>query len=154
MSDGQTIEKTGWFPSTTKPVRIGFYETHWLIGSLSVLRFWDGKAWHTDGQVCSRQDYTWRGLARLGGDHVADYVTEDSAQRRLIPHEVVRATADGATPSRAWREHLGLKQIEVAARMDISQPAYSQQEAKGRLQESSREKIAAALGITADQLDF
>jgi transcriptional regulator with XRE-family HTH domain len=64
------------------------------------------------------------------------------------------ATADGASPSRAWREHLGLKQAEVAARMGISQPAYSQQEEKKRLRESSRDKIAAALGIKADQLDL
>ncbi|WP_236072449.1 helix-turn-helix domain-containing protein [Paraburkholderia domus] len=87
-------------------------------------------------------------------DHVADYVSEDSAERKPIPHEVLSATVDGATPARAWREHLGLKQAEVAARMGISQPAYSQQEAKARLRGSSREKIAAALGITADQLDF
>jgi hypothetical protein len=150
MGDSQTIEKTGWFPSTTKPVRKGFYESHWLIGSQTRLRYWDGKLWHADGQVCSKQDYTWRGLAHPGRDHVADH----SAKRGPIPHEVVRATVDGATPTRAWRKHLGLKQAEVAARMGISQPAYSQQEAKKRLSESSREKIGAALGITSDQLDF
>lgn len=154
MSDSQTIQKTGWFPSTTKPARKGFYETHWLIGSHSVLRYWDGKAWYADGQVSSRQDYTWRGLARLGREHVADDVAEHSAKRRLIPHEVVSKTVEGATPSRAWREHLGLKQVEVAARMGISQPAYAYLERKERLRESSREKIAAALGITTDQLDF
>ncbi|WP_408214537.1 helix-turn-helix domain-containing protein [Paraburkholderia sediminicola] len=154
MSDSQTIKKTGWFPSTTKPARKGLYETHWLIESHSVLRYWDGKAWHVDGQVSSRQDYTWRGLARLGREYPADCVDEHSAERRLIPHEVVSKIVDGASPSRAWREHLGLKQVEVAARMSISQPAYSYLEAKERLRGSSREKIAAALGITAGQLDF
>lgn len=93
MSDSQTIQKTGWFPSTTKPARKGFYETHWLIGSHSVLRYWDGKAWYADGQVSSRQDYTWRGLARLGREHVADDVAKHSAKRRLIPHEVVSRTS-------------------------------------------------------------
>nr|WP_220669705.1 helix-turn-helix transcriptional regulator [Paraburkholderia fungorum] len=83
-----------------------------------------------------------------------DDVAEPSAERGPIPHEVVSAIANGATPSRAWREHLGLKQIEVAARLGISQPAYAQHERKERLRESSREKIAAALGITADQLDL
>nr|WP_132380492.1 helix-turn-helix transcriptional regulator [Paraburkholderia sp. BL9I2N2] len=73
---------------------------------------------------------------------------------RAIPHKVVSAAVDGVTPSRAWRQHLGLKQAEVAARMGISQPAYSQLETKERLSNSSREKIGAALGITADQLDF
>lgn len=154
MSDSQTIKKTGWFPSTTKPVRTGFYETHWLIGSHSVLRYWDGKTRYADGQVSSRQDYTWRGVARLGREHVAAEVAEHSAKRRLIPHEVVSKTVEGATPSRAWREHLGLKQVEVAARMGISQPAYAYLERKWRLRESSREKIAAALGTTTDQLDF
>ncbi|WP_408203209.1 helix-turn-helix domain-containing protein [Paraburkholderia sediminicola] len=57
--------------------------------------------------------------------HVADDVAEHSAKRRLIPHEVVSATADGVTPSRAQRQHLGLKQVEVAARLGISQPAYA-----------------------------
>lgn len=61
---------------------------------------------------------------------------------------------DGATPVRAWREHLGLTQVEVAARMDISQSAYAQQEGSDRLCKASREKIAAPLGITAAQLDF
>ncbi|MFL9888269.1 helix-turn-helix transcriptional regulator [Paraburkholderia agricolaris] len=154
MSDSQAIKKTGWFPSTTKPARKGFYETHWLIGSHSVLRYWDGKAWYVDGQVSSRQDYTWRGLARLPHEYVADDVAEHGTKRRLIPQEVVSKAVDGATPSKAWREHLGLKQFEVAARMGISQPAYSYLEAKKQLSESSRENIAAALGITADQLDF
>lgn len=83
-----------------------------------------------------------------------DYVAEHGAGRGLIPHEVVSATVDGATPVRAWREHLGLTQVEVAARMGISQSAYAQQEGSERLRKSSREKIASALGITAEQLDF
>lgn len=154
MRNSQTIKKTGWFPSTTKPARKGFYETHWLIGSHSVLRYWDGEAWHEDGRVTSRQDYTWRGRVRLGKEHVTDYAAEHSAKHRLIPHEVMNKAVEGATPPKAWREHLGLKQLEVAVRMGISQPAYSHLEAKKQLSKSSREKIAAALGIRADQLDF
>lgn len=154
MRGSQTNERTLWFPSTIKPVRKGFYESHWLIGSQTRLRYWDGELWHADGQVCTKQDYTWRGLAHPCRDYVDSDVAEDSAERGQIPHEVVSATVDGATPSRAWREHLGLKQAEIAARMCISQPAYSQLEAKKRLNKSSREKIGAALGITADQLDF
>ena len=79
---------------------------------------------------------------------------EHNAERDLIPHDVVSRTVDGATPSRAWREHLGLTQTEVAARMGISQSAYAQQEGSERLRKASREKIAAALGIAAAQLDF
>ncbi|ASL42169.1 hypothetical protein bAD24_I01675 [Burkholderia sp. AD24] len=84
----------------------------------------------------------------------AEYIAGHDAERELIPHEVVSATVDGATPARAWREHLGLTQVEVATRMGVSQSAYAQQESSEKLRKSSREKIATALGITADQLDF
>ena len=43
---------------------------------------------------------------------------------------------------------------EIAKRLGISQPAYAQQENSDRLRKSSREKIAGALGILPEQLDF
>ncbi|CAB3773009.1 helix-turn-helix domain-containing protein [Paraburkholderia humisilvae] len=82
------------------------------------------------------------------------YLAERSGEGGLIPHDVVSRTVDGATPLRAWREHLGLTQAEVAQRLGISQSAYAQQESSERLRKSSRDKIAAALEITTDQLDF
>ncbi len=33
MTGSQMNEKTPWFLSTIKPVRKGFHESHWLIGS-------------------------------------------------------------------------------------------------------------------------
>ncbi|HBJ69634.1 MAG TPA: transcriptional regulator, partial [Alcaligenes faecalis] len=42
----------------------------------------------------------------------------------------------------------------LAARLGISQSAYAQQESSERLRKSSLERIAAALGITPEQLDF
>ncbi|QCP49654.1 helix-turn-helix transcriptional regulator [Trinickia violacea] len=84
----------------------------------------------------------------------ADYVAEHGAERGMIPHAVVCRTVDGATPVRAWREHLGLTQAELANRLGITQSAYAQQEASERLRKSSREKIAVALGIKPCQLDF
>ncbi|MCV4274116.1 helix-turn-helix transcriptional regulator [Pseudomonas capsici] len=72
----------------------------------------------------------------------------------LIPHEVVSRIVDGASPARAWREHLNLTQEEVARRMNISQPAYAQQEAVAKPRKSTREKIAAAFGINADHLEL
>lgn len=83
-----------------------------------------------------------------------EYMATRAAERDLIPHDVVSRTVDGATPVRAWREHLGLTQTEVAERLGISQPAYAQQENSERLRKASREKIAVALGITPGQLDF
>lgn len=72
-----------------------------------------------------------------------------------IPHAVLSATVDGASPLRAWREHLGVSQADIADRMGISQSAYSQMEAShDRLRKNTRERIAGALGIAADQLDF
>jgi DNA-binding XRE family transcriptional regulator len=84
----------------------------------------------------------------------ADYITQQNAERGLIPHDVVSRTVDGATPVRACREHLGLTQAEVAKRLDISHSAYAQQEVSERLRKASREKIAAALGIAPQQLDL
>ncbi|QHB56102.1 helix-turn-helix domain-containing protein [Ralstonia solanacearum] len=84
----------------------------------------------------------------------AEYIASRIEDRSLIPHAVVERTVEGATPVRAWREHLGLTQAEVAGRLGISQPAYAQQENSNRLRKASREKIATALGILPAQLDF
>ena|SRR5690606_24337645 len=83
-----------------------------------------------------------------------EYMANRAQDRQLIPHDVISRTVDGATPLKAWREHLGLTQSEVAQRLEITQPAYAQQENSERLRKSTREKIAAALGITQEQLDF
>jgi len=70
-----------------------------------------------------------------------------------IPNTVVNAVFDqGWTAVRAWREHLGLTQAQVAERLGISQPAFAQQESSPRLRKASRDKIAAALGINPQQL--
>ena len=82
------------------------------------------------------------------------YMTSHTRTQDLIPHAVISRTVDGATPVRAWREHLGITQATLAGRLDISQSAYAQQENSTRLRKATREKIAAALGITAAQLDF
>ncbi|MCY1308079.1 helix-turn-helix protein [compost metagenome] len=61
---------------------------------------------------------------------------------------------DGATAIKAWREHLGLTQVDIAERLGITQSAYAQQETSSRPRRGTREKVAKALGITADQLDL
>ena len=75
-------------------------------------------------------------------------------ENNLIPHEVVSLIVDGATPIRAWREHLSLTQDEVAKRMGIPQPAFAQQETVAKPRKATREKSAAAFGITANQLEL
>lgn len=84
-----------------------------------------------------------------------DYIAQQAGkQQSLIPHDVISRSIDGATPVRAWREYLQLTQSEVAERLGITQPAYAQQENSQRLRKATRQKIAVALGILADQLDF
>jgi DNA-binding XRE family transcriptional regulator len=70
-----------------------------------------------------------------------------------IPHAVVAAMVDGATPVRAWREYLRLTQAEVAARLGIALSSYAKEEASDVPTRSTIEKIAVALGITFEQLD-
>ncbi len=76
-------------------------------------------------------------------------------QTHLVPDAVVKLAFDGEmAPAKAWRTHLDLTQAEVAKRMGITQGAYAQLEASKNLRKVSREKIAAALGISSGQLDF
>src|SRR3546814_9498998 len=83
-----------------------------------------------------------------------EYMASRTLGDGLIPHDVISRTVDGATPARAWREHFGFTQSEIAVRMGISQSAYAQQENSERLRKTSIEKIAEALGITTAQLAF
>ena len=72
----------------------------------------------------------------------------------IIPHEVVKlSTIGGLSLIRAWREHLGLSQQEVADKMGISQVAYSKMEAQGKKNRiSTYKRIADAMGIQWEQL--
>ena len=70
----------------------------------------------------------------------------------LVPNEVVALVFAGDLSSmRAWREHLGLTQAEVAARAGITQAAYAQMETAAKPRATTRKKIAAAPGITLEQ---
>jgi DNA-binding XRE family transcriptional regulator len=54
---------------------------------------------------------------------------------------------------RAWREHKGLSQAEVAGRMGISRPAYARMEEKREnLRGTTISRLAAALGVSREQL--
>jgi len=71
------------------------------------------------------------------------------------PHEVMRlAVKNGWSMMRAWREHLGLTQAEMARRLEIRQPSYAAMEAPdAKPKKATRQRIAAAMGITQEQLD-
>lgn len=85
-----------------------------------------------------------------------DFLRLERKQEAWVPNEVVeRVIMNKLTPIRAWREHLGLTQAEVAARMEISQAAFAQLEApEARPRQSTLRRVAQALGIQLDQLDF
>jgi len=82
------------------------------------------------------------------------FLREYAHRNDLIPNEVVSATVDGASPMKAWREHLRLTQAEVAARMGVTQAAYAQMEAAGRPRKTTLVRVAEAMHISVEQLDF
>ncbi|MDQ7831286.1 MAG: helix-turn-helix transcriptional regulator [Desulfovibrionaceae bacterium] len=71
-----------------------------------------------------------------------------------LPHEVVMlAVVEQKGIVRAWREHLGLTQAEIARRMDVTQSAVDQLERPDRaLRFSTRKRLAEAMGIAVEQL--
>ncbi len=71
-----------------------------------------------------------------------------------IPHDVVRRIIkDGYSRVRAWREHFGLTQKELAQKMGITQPALSQIESPdAKLRPATIEKLVKVLAIPADYL--
>src|SRR3546814_15164136 len=76
-----------------------------------------------------------------------EYMASRTLGDGLIPHDVISRTVDGATPARAWREHFGFTQTEIAVRMGISQSAYAQQKnsealRKTHLQKYTKEDVA------------
>lgn len=76
-----------------------------------------------------------------------------SKEQPVIPNEVVQKTIlDGIGIIRAWREYLELTQCEVASRMGITQSAYSQLEGAKNTRQTTRKKIANALGLDIRQL--
>jgi DNA-binding XRE family transcriptional regulator len=85
-----------------------------------------------------------------------DFLRLESKPDAWVPNEVVeRVIMDKLTPIRAWREHLGLTQSEVAARMAVSQAALAQFEApEARPRQSTLRRVAQALGLQFEQLKF
>src|SRR5690606_41307094 len=73
-----------------------------------------------------------------------DYIASRAQDGGLIPHAGVSSTIDGATPARAWREHLGLTQAQLAARLGISQSAHAQHARSVRLRKSRQYALAPA----------
>ena len=72
-----------------------------------------------------------------------------------VPDEVVWAAFDrGLSPMAAWREHLGFTQAEVATRIGVAQAACSEMERVKHPRKATLEKVSAALGLEAEQLQW
>lgn len=85
----------------------------------------------------------------------AEWVVQRDKDQRGVPHEVVNLVFDNDwTPIRAWREYLTLTQAEVAGRIGISQAAYAQSEAAAKPRKTTLQKIAKAMNLTLEQVDF
>lgn len=78
-----------------------------------------------------------------------------SSQEKGVPNEVVNLVFDkNYSPIEAWRAYFNLSKKDLAQRIGVSQSAYSQYEKTQTLRKSTRLKIATALGISPDLLDF
>lgn len=83
------------------------------------------------------------------------YIQTAPVKSPNIPNTVVNLAMDNDwSAAQAWRSYLGLTQSEMAGRLNVSQSAYAQLEGKKTIRKSSREKIAQALRIHPEQLDF
>jgi DNA-binding XRE family transcriptional regulator len=75
-------------------------------------------------------------------------------QETTIPHDIVRLMVkEEISRLKAWREHLGFTQKEVAEQLGISQAALSQIEAlNSRPRKETIQKLAAIYNLTIEQL--
>ena len=76
-----------------------------------------------------------------------------AATGNTIPHAVVEAHIVGEVPMvRAWREHLGLTQAQVAERADMAQASVARIErGESAPRAATLAKLAAAMGLTVEQ---
>lgn len=74
-------------------------------------------------------------------------------EEELIPADIVNRILDGDSKVKVWREYRGLTLRDLATKIDIS-PAYLSQIEGGSRDGTfeTMKKIAAALGITVDEL--
>ena len=106
---------------------------------------------HTDVQIIHGPD----GSPAFVVVPYADWLAGQDRDKTLVPNEVVNLVFDREwTPMRSWREHIGLTQAEVASRAGISQAAYAQMENTPKPRRTTLKKIALAMGLTVEQLEF
>ncbi|MFP7755558.1 helix-turn-helix domain-containing protein [Thermodesulfobacteriota bacterium B35] len=71
----------------------------------------------------------------------------------FFPNDVVKANSSGMCLVRAWREHFGMTQAELARKAGMSQPALARiEKGAGTPRMSTLSRLADAMGIDVRQL--
>ncbi len=77
---------------------------------------------------------------------------DPALKKEGTPADIAIAALNGENPFKAWRKHLGLTQEDVAGKMGVSRPAYTQMEKSGRPQQKTLERAAEVFGTTVAAL--
>lgn len=72
----------------------------------------------------------------------------------VIPLRVRQLAQEHESALKGWLYYLGLSQGDLAERLNVAQPTISQYCTGNNIRKSSIKKIAQALGIEPEQLDF
>ena len=91
--------------------------------------------------------------SEMAEDVVAYDRAKAAAEIITVPGEVVRRLVAGKNPVKVWREHRGLKQSELAERLDVSKGYLSQIESgKKNGAVNLYHKISRVLEVSLDEL--
>jgi len=77
--------------------------------------------------------------------------------REGTPHAIVeRIALEDVHPVKAWREHLGLEQTDVAAKAGMKQSALARIESGkgGKTRGDTFARLASAMSLTVEQIDL
>lgn len=106
---------------------------------------------HTDPQIITQGGkpafavIPWDEYQRLTGKEEADV---------WFPNDVVKANSRGESLIKAWREHFGLTQEELAVKAGMKQSALVRLERPAaNPRRSTLERLAMAMNITVEQLE-
>lgn len=79
--------------------------------------------------------------------------TEETEKDIWFPNDVVKATSRGDSLIKAWREHFGLSQAELAAKAEMPEPVLAELESNAvSPKKTDLAKLSKVMGIDKKQL--